>query len=200
MVMFKSYPLPAFDFQQINSPFGMRIHPVYKKPKLHEGIDYKAPIGTPVLAVADGTVLLSKMQSGGGGYGNYIVINHGKFVTLYAHLSKRIKQERQSVRAGETVGLVGTTGSSTGPHLHFGLCSSFAKRDWSDPMEYLNNIKGDDEVVDTTKIIINGKVVEVERILKNNTNYIKLRDFDDKLNLCKVGYDSAKQLPVITVI
>lgn len=196
MIKFKSYPIANMDLSKINSPFGARRHPITKKLALHEGIDYPEKSGVPVLAVADGRVFVSKMQSNGKGYGNYVVIRHNGFDTLYAHLSKRTVAVNQIVKAGQIIGNVGTTGSSTGNHLHFGLCKDFLRRDFFDPLPYLKDI-GDDEVIDKIKVIKDGKEIEVERILKNDTNYIRLRDFEDKLGLCEVGYDSTKKMPII---
>lgn len=172
------------------------MHPVYKKPKLHEGIDYKAPLGTSVLAVADGVVLISKMQSNGKGYGNYIILRHDGFDTLYAHLSKRNVRDGQIVKAGQTIGAVGSTGDSTGNHLHFGICNEFNKRDWFDPMPYLKQIKGDDELVEKGKFEINGKVVEMDRILKGGKNYVELTDICAETGQ-SVDYDATKKMPII---
>jgi murein DD-endopeptidase MepM/ murein hydrolase activator NlpD len=109
------YPLPK-DFK-VTSKFGYRIHPITKKKKLHTGTDFGAPTGTEVLAAGSGIVITAKFW---GGYGNAVVIDHlnGQW-TLYAHMSKILVKENDKVKMGETIGKVGNTGSSTGPHLHY---------------------------------------------------------------------------------
>lgn len=195
---FKSYPIEDMKLSKINSKFGMRLHPVHKVMKMHEGVDYPANAGTPVLAVADGVVHVSKMQGNFKGYGNYVVMEHNGFYSLYAHLHTRIVRTGQTIKAGQIIGTVGSTGDSTGDHLHFGVCKAFSAKNWFDPLPYLENLEGDDEVVDTMTVIFNGKAVEVDRILKDNINYVKLKDFDDKIGICKVGYDTKKKSPTIT--
>lgn len=99
------------------SYFGNRFHPTLKVYKLHTGIDYGVPTGTPVHAMADGQVIIAKYS---GAYGNYVVINHGSGITtLYAHNSKLLVQVGQNVEGGQVISKSGSTGYSTGPHLHF---------------------------------------------------------------------------------
>jgi len=101
----------------ITSGFGVRKHPVYNDLRQHNGIDIAAPHGTTVVAADAGTVLTSAYNSS---YGNYIVISHGNgMTTLYAHLSTRSVSAGSTVSRGQQVGLIGSTGISTGPHLHF---------------------------------------------------------------------------------
>lgn len=101
----------------ITSNFGYRIHPISKKRKLHAGTDIGAPRGTKVLAAGSGIVITAKEW---GGYGNAIMIDHGNGKwTLYAHLSKIRVKEGDEVKTGQHIGDVGSTGNSTGPHLHF---------------------------------------------------------------------------------
>ncbi len=102
---------------RLSSGFGMRFHPILGFSRMHQGVDFAAGTGTPVLASAAGRVI----QSGwAGGYGNVIRIDHGKgLVTRYAHLSRLIAKTGQQVGQGDRVGLVGSTGLSTGPHLHY---------------------------------------------------------------------------------
>ncbi len=107
------------EFSRISSRFGRRKHPISKKWKAHKGVDYAAARGTPIRATADG-----KVRSAGrkGGYGNTVVINHaGRFSTLYAHMKGFAKGIRSGsrVKQGQIIGYVGTTGYSTGPHLHY---------------------------------------------------------------------------------
>jgi murein DD-endopeptidase MepM/ murein hydrolase activator NlpD len=111
-------PVSNKDLTRIASGFGGRIDPVYKIPKFHAGLDFTAPQGTPIYATADGTV----KQSGntGNGYGNHVIINHGYgYETLYGHMVRTKAREGQSVKRGEVIGYVGSTGKSTGPHCHY---------------------------------------------------------------------------------
>ncbi|MBD5233249.1 MAG: M23 family metallopeptidase [Bacteroidales bacterium] len=110
-------PVPEKYLRTMASGYGARRDPIYGTMKFHEGMDFSAPVGTPVYATADGTVTLSKWHSG---YGNMVEINHGyNYTTRYAHLSKLIAQPGQTVHRGDLIGLVGNTGKSTGPHLHY---------------------------------------------------------------------------------
>ena len=102
---------------QVTSGFGIRKHPVYGDMRMHNGIDIGASHGTNVVASDSGTVITSAYNAS---YGNYVVISHGGGVTtLYAHLSSRSVSANSSVTKGQVIGLVGSTGISTGPHLHF---------------------------------------------------------------------------------
>lgn len=101
----------------VNSEFGMRMHPEFNTKLMHTGIDIVAPIGTPVSSVAAGEVLYAGWQRG---YGQVIIIDHGgNLLTIYGHLSRMDVRDGQEVSAGQTIGGVGSTGISTGPHLHF---------------------------------------------------------------------------------
>lgn len=101
----------------ITSPFGYRVHPVYGTRKLHTGIDISAAYGTPIAAAGDGTVIFAGWQSG---YGNTTIIDVGNgLATLYAHQSSIKVSEGQTVKRGQVIGAVGSTGTSTGNHLHF---------------------------------------------------------------------------------
>lgn len=98
-------------------PFGMRYHPITGEYKLHSGMDLGVPVGTPVYSMAEGNVIISEYNSA---WGNYVVIYHGNGISsLYAHLSKRLVSVGATVKAGQRIGLSGSTGYSTGPHLHF---------------------------------------------------------------------------------
>ena len=104
----------------ITSAFGMRIHPVYKYALMHNGIDMACPQGTPIYATRAGTVTTASYQAGGAGY--YVSINHGDgFSSIYMHMTNYVVSSGQSVAAGQLIGYVGSTGVSTGPHLHFGV-------------------------------------------------------------------------------
>ena len=103
-------------YTRISSPFGYRVHPVLHTVRMHTGIDYAAPTGTPIKAAADGEGIFKGWK---GGYGNTVMIRHANGVeTLYGHMSAFSPADGR-VRAGEVIGFVGTTGRSTGPHLHY---------------------------------------------------------------------------------
>ena len=109
------WPLPGYN--TLSSLFGGRTHPVTGKPNNHTGIDIPAPSGTPIKAAKSGVVTTSTYNSS---YGNYVVVSHSDGTsTLYAHMSRRGVSKGQTVSQGQVVGYVGTTGSSTGNHLHF---------------------------------------------------------------------------------
>jgi murein DD-endopeptidase MepM/ murein hydrolase activator NlpD len=111
-------PVRNRELNRIGSGFGYRIDPIYKSVKFHEGIDFTAPMRTEIYATGDGRVVeIEKLHRG---YGNMIVIDHGYgYRTLYAHLSAFKVRIGQQVRRGEVIGLVGNTGKSTAPHLHY---------------------------------------------------------------------------------
>lgn len=109
--------LPIASYTRISSPYGYRIHPITGTRKLHSGIDYAAPAGTAIYAAEDGIVLTSGWING---YGYTVTVNHGSgYVTLYAHCSTLIAKAGQKVTKGQTIARVGSTGNSTGNHLHF---------------------------------------------------------------------------------
>jgi len=102
---------------EAGSPFGYRIHPIFHTSRLHTGIDFGAPSGTPIFAADSGVVVSAGTR---GGYGNATVVDHGGgTATLYAHQSRLGVTAGQQVTRGEVIGYVGSTGYSTGPHLHF---------------------------------------------------------------------------------
>ncbi len=105
------------DGMRLTSGYGMRNHPVLGGRRQHNGVDLAAPTGTPVYATADGRVGMAQWYSS---YGNYVQIEHGgSLQTRYAHLSAYTVQEGAMVRKGDLIGYVGSTGRSTGPHLHY---------------------------------------------------------------------------------
>lgn len=111
-------PLSNKDLKRIASGFGYRIDPVYKTVKMHAGLDFAAPQGTPIYATANGTVTIAGNK--GNGYGNHVIINHGYgYETLYGHMVKVKSNPGQRVTRGEVIGWVGNTGKSTGPHCHY---------------------------------------------------------------------------------
>lgn len=124
------WPVPASS--RITSQYGYRIHPVYKTKKFHSGIDIGAPYGVDILAAADGTVTLATTN---GGYGKCIVINHGSGITtLYGHNSTLLVSVGNKVTKGQVIAKAGSTGVSTGPHLHFEVRVNGST---TDPMQYL---------------------------------------------------------------
>ena len=117
----------------ITSPFGMRKHPVLGYERMHEGVDMSAPAGTPIYAAKSGKVTTASYQKGGAG--NYVAINHGDgFSSIYMHMTRYIVSKGQYVNAGQVIGYVGSTGISTGNHLHFGIAYKGA---YVNPMKYI---------------------------------------------------------------
>ena len=113
----RGYLSSPLEFSRVTSGFSMRFHPILQKWRAHLGTDFAAPTGTPARTVGDGVVSFAGIQ---GGYGNVVIIKHrNDHETLYAHLSKINVRVGQKVSQSETIGLVGSTGWSTGPHLHF---------------------------------------------------------------------------------
>ncbi|MDB5229286.1 MAG: family metallopeptidase [Chitinophagaceae bacterium] len=111
-------PVSNKNLTRIASGFGVRIDPVYKVAKRHEGLDFAAPIGTPIYATADGRV--ADIVYSSGGYGNHVIVDHGYgYETLYGHMSRMKARRGQYVKRGEVIGYVGSTGKSTGPHCHY---------------------------------------------------------------------------------
>lgn len=109
------WPVPGY--YRITSQFGYRIHPILKTKKYHTGLDIAVPAGTAVHAANDGTVIYSGYY---GGYGYAVIIDHGgQLSTLYAHNSKLLVKEGEKVKKGQVISMSGSTGLSTGPHLHF---------------------------------------------------------------------------------
>lgn len=113
----KSTAFPTVKDSSITSRFGWRIHPITRKRKFHAGIDFGAPTGTPIYAYQAGLVEFAGWKSG---YGKAVIINHGAgFSTLYGHASKLSVRKGERVAPGHIIGSIGSTGMSTGPHLHF---------------------------------------------------------------------------------
>ncbi len=111
-------PISNKGLTRVASGFGYRIDPFYRVSRMHTGLDFTAPRGTPVFASGDGMVIVA--SSSYGGYGNQIVINHGYgYQTLYAHLSGFAVRKGTKVKRGDKIGYVGSTGKSTAPHLHY---------------------------------------------------------------------------------
>jgi murein DD-endopeptidase MepM/ murein hydrolase activator NlpD len=113
----KSFLSSPLEFSRVSSGYGMRFHPILGRQKAHLGVDYAAPTGTPVRTIANGVVSFAGWQRG---YGNVIEVSHrDNKSTLFAHLSRIDVRKGQRVEQGEFIGAVGSTGLSTGPHLHF---------------------------------------------------------------------------------
>lgn len=139
---------------RITRQFGYQKHPITGQWTGHNGIDIGGLVagkeGDPLCAVADGKVIISKVNAGGvsSGYGYYIVIQHAGFATLYGHMQGLIVKAGQTVKAGQIIGYMGNTGTSTATHLHFGLTiGPYASTEWVDPAPYLLT-EGDEEEMD----------------------------------------------------
>ena len=121
-------PVSNEGLKRIASGFGIRIDPIYKTVKMHAGLDFSAPQGTPIYATADGTVRTASYSEVG--YGNHVIINHGYgYETLYGHMVRVKSRTGQKVKRGEVIGYVGSTGKSTGPHLHYEVHKNGQKLD-----------------------------------------------------------------------
>lgn len=125
------WPLPGI--YPTSNTYGMRFHPIFHEWRFHAGTDIGANSGTPIIAADSGTIAVA---GNGGGYGNYVVINHSNGrSTLYAHMSSIAVSYGQGVTQGDTIGYVGSTGYSTGPHLHYEVRVNGVT---TDPMSYYN--------------------------------------------------------------
>jgi murein DD-endopeptidase MepM/ murein hydrolase activator NlpD len=111
-------PVSNKNLRRIASGFGYRIDPIYRTRKMHKGLDFSAPTGTKIYATGDGVI--KKVKRARWGYGTHLVIDHGYgYTTLYGHMSRASVKKGQRVKRGQQIGLVGSTGKSTGPHLHY---------------------------------------------------------------------------------
>ncbi|MEP3390538.1 MAG: M23 family metallopeptidase [Reichenbachiella sp.] len=111
-------PVSNEELKRLSSGFGIRIDPILKTKKMHTGVDFSAPKGTPIYATGDGTV--KTVRSSLGGYGRQVEIDHGYgYVTKYAHMEMYNVKKGQKVKRGECIGYVGNSGKSTAPHLHY---------------------------------------------------------------------------------
>lgn len=128
-------PVKNKELKKLASGYGMRTHPIYKVKKMHWGVDFAAPKGTPVYATGDAVVEFT--ESVYSGYGNHIQLNHGfGYRTLYAHLQKIVVKKGQKVKRGELIGYIGNTGTSTAPHLHYEVINGGKK---VNPVHYFFN-------------------------------------------------------------
>jgi len=129
-------PLSNNSLIRLASGFGYRIHPIYKTRKMHQGLDLTARTGTKIYATGDGIVASAQF---GRGYGKMVKIDHGyNYETVYAHMSKILVKKGQEVKRGDVIGLVGNTGTSTGPHLHYEVRK--ARRPVNPINYYLNDL------------------------------------------------------------
>lgn len=111
-------PVSNKDLRRMASGYGMRMHPIYKRMKMHTGMDFSAERGTEIYSTGAGKVIRAEISRRG--YGNHIVIDHGYgYQTLYAHMSSFGVREGQEITRGQTIGYVGNTGTSVAPHLHY---------------------------------------------------------------------------------
>lgn len=128
-------PVSNEDLTRIASGFGYRIHPIYRVPKMHTGIDFTAPTGTDIYATGNGVV--DRVEYKRSGYGYNVVIDHGYgYKTLYGHMSKILVKQGQRIKRGEVIGKVGNTGRSVGSHLHYEVIKDGKK---IDPANYFFN-------------------------------------------------------------
>lgn len=126
------WPVPSS--HRVSSYYGPRTHPITHRPNFHTGIDIPAAYGAAVQASLSGVVVLSQYHSS---YGNYVVLSHGNGMrTLYAHLSARLVSPGQTVSRGQTIGSIGSTGSSTGNHLHYETWTGSSTASRTNPMNY----------------------------------------------------------------
>lgn len=143
---------PTIQNAYITSPFGTRLHPIYGIMKLHKGIDIGGgvKIGDPIYAAADGVIIYSNYNQGG--YGNMVMIDHGldengvKIITLYGHGNKLLKNVGDTVKKGDVIMELGTTGNSTGPHVHFEVRENGVA---VDPKKYLSSSDSTNEIGNT---------------------------------------------------
>lgn len=128
-------PVSNKELKRLASGFGLRIHPIYKVKKMHTGVDFSAPIGTPIYATGDGVIKLA--HAGFSGYGNQVEVDHGfGYITKYAHMKKFTVKPGQKIKRGELIGYVGNSGSSTAPHLHYEVIKNGKK---VNPVHYFFN-------------------------------------------------------------
>ena len=138
---FTGFICPLKSYSRISSEYGWRKNPVSGVNKLHAGIDFAAPAGTPIYAAASGYVQVAGWSSGG--YGNYVIIYHGKmsdgntYSTLYGHMRSVATSAGKYVKQGELIGYVGSTGNSTGNHLHLEVWKGGSKANAVNPRGYI---------------------------------------------------------------
>lgn len=136
-------PIQNKELTRLASGFGMRIHPIYKIKKMHTGLDFSAPRGTPIYATGAGTIKRAEISYRKTGYGNQVEIDHGfGYVTKYAHMQMLAVKKGQKVKRGDLIGYVGSTGGSTAPHCHYEIIKDGKK---IDPIQYIIQDVTDEE-------------------------------------------------------
>ena len=136
-------PINNKELTRLASGFGLRIHPIYKIKKMHTGLDFSAPRGTPIYATGAGKVKKAINSYRKTGYGNQVEIDHGfGYITKYAHMQMIIVKKGQSVNRGDLIGYVGSTGGSTAPHCHYEIIKDGKK---IDPIQYIIQDVTDEE-------------------------------------------------------
>ncbi len=134
-------PVTNKELTRLASGFGRRIDPIYKVRRMHYGVDFSAPRGTPIYSTGDGVV--KKVKTNYGGYGKEILVDHGYgYVTRYAHLSEFNVKKGQKIKRGECIGYIGSTGKSTAPHLHYEVIKDKRK---VNPVHYFYNDLNEEE-------------------------------------------------------
>ena len=152
-------PIDNKDLKRTASGWGWRVHPIYNIKKFHYGLDFTAPIGTPIYATGDGIIEYSILSTDklSRGYGNLIIIDHGYgYKTLYAHLSRFNIKKGDKIERGKIIGYVGSSGLSTGPHLHYEVIKDGKK---VNPINYLFNSLTPDEYE---------KIIEISNSIKKS--------------------------------
>ncbi len=135
------FPLKETEIKYISSYFGHRPDPIYKVTKFHSGMDFSAPLGTEAYATGDGVV--ADVESNEWGYGNMVTIDHGfGYKTRYAHLQKAAVRKGQTVKRGQLIGYIGSTGKTTGVHLHYEVLKNNVQ---IDPINFFYNDLTPDE-------------------------------------------------------
>jgi murein DD-endopeptidase MepM/ murein hydrolase activator NlpD len=135
-------PITNKGLSRLASGFGYRIHPIYKVKKMHWGIDFSAPRGTPIYATGDGKVSLAKKSYLKTGYGNQVEIDHGYgFKTKYAHMQTLAVKRGEKIKRGQLIGYVGSSGGSTAPHVHYEIIKNGKK---INPIQYIINVSDEE--------------------------------------------------------
>lgn len=179
------YPL---DSMYITSPFGWRIHPIYKDRRHHDGVDLRATVGTKAYAIADGIINAVKNF---GGYGLQLFVLHNDgALSHYAHLSKVFVSVGQKVTGGQILAHTGNSGTlTTAPHLHFGVQE---KSKWIDPMMYLERLKEMEKKYFTEiEVEVNGVVLKGHIPRDEGRAYVQVRDLAERF-AGKLDWDAAK--------
>ncbi len=136
-------PIKNKELTRLASGFGRRIHPIYKVKRMHWGLDFSAPRGTPIYATGDGTVKFAKKSYLNSGYGNQVEINHGfGYVTKFAHMQEIVVRKGQNIKRGQLIGYVGSSGGSTAPHVHYEIIKNGKK---INPIQYIIQDVSDEE-------------------------------------------------------